>query len=64
MSFTPIPITSAGRMHVHADGVMVSAADGSVGMFFSFDAVDALKVVADSERRLQVSEGRLAAVHA
>jgi len=56
--FTRIPIVKAGVKSVHADGLMVTAADSSVGMYFTFDDIDAMKVAADIERAHQVREGR------
>lgn len=68
--FTKIPLVSAGVKHVNADGLIVTskptatfeAPDGTVGMYFTFDDIDAMKVAADAERRQQVSEGRIPAV--
>lgn len=64
--FTKIPIVLAGAKHLHADGLMVTsqrgneftAPDGLVGMYLTFDDIDAIKVAADAERRLQVEQGR------
>lgn len=60
--FTRIPLVMAGSKQIHADGLMVTASDSSVGMYFTFDDIDAMKVAADAERLLQVREGRVPAV--
>lgn len=62
--FTTIPIVKAGTIHVHADGIMLTAADSSVGMFVDFAQIDAAKIAADVERAQQVREGRVPAVTA
>jgi hypothetical protein len=58
MPFQRIPIVQAGVKSIHADGLMVTATDSSVGMYFTFDDVDAMKVAADFERSQQRREGR------
>lgn len=58
MSFSPIPIVTAGAKHVHADGLMVTASDSSVGMFIEFADIDAMKVAADVEREFQRRQGK------
>jgi hypothetical protein len=64
MTFTPTPIVLAGPVHVTSDGVVVTADDGSICMYFKFDDIDAAKAAADGERKAQVREGRRAPVTA
>lgn len=64
--FTKIPLVTAGEKILKADGITVAskptetfeAPDGSVGMFFTFDDIDAMKVAADHERDLQAKFAR------
>lgn len=58
MTFTPTPVKKPGKPGVHADGILIPAEDGSVGLYITWAELDWYKALADVERDLQAKFAR------